>query len=95
MYVLLTGLNPFYNVETTKEVISLIFQQQKAYIDPRWKERSPAEAKLAEIIPKCFEYEPKNRISIFEVVDYLKHAVNELLHDGMTRESVLQGIKPK
>lgn len=93
--MLLTGLNPFYNIETTKEIISLVLQQKKAYIDPRWMKRSPAEAKLAELIPKCFEYEPKNRISIFEVVDYLRHAVNELLDDGMTRESVLQGIKPK
>ena len=93
MYSLLTGLNPFYNSKSTKEVITQVLAGKTAYIDPRWKERSPAEATLVELIPRCFEYEPMNRISIFELVDHLKKAVSELLQDGMTRESLLQGIK--
>jgi serine/threonine protein kinase len=92
MYTLLTGLNPFYDSKSTKEVIQQVQAGKTAYIDPRWKERSSAEATLAELIPQCFEYKPQNRISIFELVDHLKKAVNELLQDGITRESVLHGI---
>jgi len=93
MYAVLTGLNPFYDAETTKAVIKKVRKGEKAYIDPRWKESSPAEAALAEIIPRCFEYDPQSRISIFEIVDHLTQAVHTVLQDGMTRESILDGIK--
>ncbi len=93
MYTLLTGLNPLYDSKSTKDVVQQVLAGKTAYIDPRWKERSPAEATLAELIPRCFEFKPQNRISIFELVDHLKKAVSELLQDGITRESLLQGIK--
>lgn len=46
------------------------------YVDPRWN-RSFAEGKLAELLPKCYAYEPNDRISMFEIVKYLRAAVEE------------------
>jgi Uma2 family endonuclease len=51
-----------------------------AFIDPRYKQRSFAESKLAEIIPQCWIYDPNQRIDIFQLVNLLRIAneVNKL-----------------
>ncbi len=46
-------------------------------MDPRYKERSFAEEKLIELMEKCWKYDPDDRISIFEAVDFLRRAVKE------------------
>ena len=48
-----------------------------AFIDPRYNERSFAESKLVEIIPQCWIYDPRQRIDIFRLVDFLRIAVEE------------------
>lgn len=48
-----------------------------AYIDPRYQERSFAESKLVEIIPQCWTYDPRQRIDIFQLVNFLRNAVHE------------------
>jgi hypothetical protein len=93
MYTLLTGLNPIYTVRRDKEFTKLIINGTTAFIDPRYKQRSPAEAKLAELIPRCFRYKAEDRSTIFEIVSFLSDAVAETLDHGMTREKVLQGVK--
>ena len=50
---------------------------ENAFIDPRYKERSFIERKLVELVEKCWIYDPAERISIFEAVDYLKEVIKE------------------
>ena len=84
MYSLLTGLMVFHDTEDYRDVQYKIAMGEKAYIDPRFKERSLAEARMVEIIEKCHEYYEEDRPSIFEVVDLLWQAVEEV-HDNMNK----------
>ncbi len=54
----------------------------KQFIDPRYKIKSLAEAKLAIIIDMCQEYIADDRPSSFEVVRLLKEALAEVKHQG-------------
>jgi serine/threonine protein kinase len=77
MYALLTGLWVFYDTDDHKTVTKRVKAGKKPYIDPRYKERSLADAKLAEIIDKCHSYYAKDRPSIFEIVIFLRDALKE------------------
>ena len=81
MYSLLTGLWVFHEEEDSEEVKARVGFGEKPYIDPRYKERSMSEAKLTEIIDKCHEYYQEDRPSIFEVVDMLWQALEEVHED--------------
>ena len=85
MYGLLTGLMVFYEIESYEEIQDRVGDGEKAYIDPRYKERSLAEAKLIEIIDQCHEYYPEDRPSIFEVADMLWQALEEV-HEAMDED---------
>lgn len=78
MYSLLTGLMVFHNIFNIEEVQYRIRMGETPFIDPRYKKRSVAEAKLAEIIERCYEYDEKDRPSIFEVIDLLWQAIGEV-----------------
>ena len=82
MYSLLTGLMVFHHIEDYGEIQYNIAMGEKAYIDPRFKERSLAEARLVEIIEKCHEYYEQDRPSIFEVVELLWQAIEDV-YDSM------------
>jgi hypothetical protein len=86
MYSLLTGMMPFHEIGDYQEVGRRVGDGEKAYIDPRYKERSLAEAKLVEIIEKCHEYWPEDRPSIFEVINFLWDAIEEVHHAMMNEE---------
>ena len=75
-YALLTGLYPFYDGDSNR-VKKLVKKGETAFIDPRYKERSFAEKSLAELIPRCWKYNPDDRITIFELVDELRSAAQE------------------
>ena len=76
---MLTGLCPFYDTEEDSVVQNRVKNGLKAFIDPRYfKERSLAEAKLAEIINRCYAYKPEDRPSVFEVVEFLRDALKEI-----------------
>lgn len=92
MYALLTGLNPLYDIDSDRRFARKIIQGKVAYIDPRYKTRSPGEEALSMIIPKCFEYKPQDRPSIFQIVNLLQVAVSAALGHGATRQTVLEGI---
>jgi hypothetical protein len=68
---------PFYNIQKVDKIKKKIKDGETAYIDPRFKDRSFAEAKLVEIIPKMWVYDPDQRITIFNLVDVLRTAVRE------------------
>jgi len=78
MYSILTGLYVFYDEEDDEKVKERVKAGEKAYIDPRYKERSLAETKLAEIIDRCHSYNPEDRPSIFSVVKFLRDALTDV-----------------
>jgi len=78
MYSLLTGLWVFYDEDSDDKVQKRLRKGEKPHIDPRYKERSLGEAKLAEIIDQCHSFKPENRPSIFQVVKFLRDALEEV-----------------
>jgi serine/threonine protein kinase len=74
MYALLTGVNPFYDELTTEVVQQMVVDEERPYIDPRYRSRSFAEGQLVEIMERCWTYDPNERPDIFEVVRLLKAA---------------------
>jgi hypothetical protein len=83
---LLTGLWVFYDTDDYATVQELIGSGERAYVDPRYKERSLAEAKLVEVIDRCHAYLHEDRPTIFEVVDMLWKAL-ELVYDETENET--------
>ena len=90
-------LYPFYDLKE-QDVSNQVTKGLTAFIDPHYKNRTIAEAKLAEIIPQCWIYEPNQRIDIIQLVDFLRDAVQEnrgrerLLH--MTSEFLAKSVLP-
>ena len=82
MYSVLTGLYPFYDEESTKIAQNRVKKGVKPYIDPHYKDKSYAEAKLAEIIDRCYAFKPEDRPSIFEIVEFLREALREVRQGG-------------
>mmetsp|Transcript_9522 Transcript_9522/g.10902 ORF Transcript_9522/g.10902 Transcript_9522/m.10902 type:complete len:553 (+) Transcript_9522:35-1693(+) len=77
IYSILTGLWVFYDEDNDEKIKERVKAGEKAYIDPRYKERSLAEAKLVDIIEQCHQFDPEGRPSIFEVVEFLREAIVE------------------
>jgi serine/threonine protein kinase len=75
IYTLLTGLWPFYEYESYSAIQRKLLKHERAYIDPRYRSRSYAEGKLVEVMEQTWEFDPKERISIFRVVEELRKAV--------------------
>lgn len=86
MYSILTGLWVFYDEPDYGNVKKRVKKGERAYIDPRYKTRSLAEAKLAEIIEKCHAFLPDDRPSIFEVVDFLRDALREVKEEEDSKQ---------
>lgn len=77
IYALLTGLWMFYDMDDDEGAVQKRIDGEMPYIDERYRTRSFPEAKLVEIMERCWVYDPKERADIFEVVDFLKHAIQE------------------
>ena len=73
-----------YDVENDDVVQKKLIDGELPYVDLRYKERSFAERKLIELMEKCWIYDPNERISIFDAVDFLKKAVEENMELGST-----------
>ena len=67
---------------------------EKAPIDPRYRERSLAEAKLVEVIDWCHEFDPQQRPSVFDVVQFLRDAKTEV-EDALTTDMSPNGDHQK
>jgi serine/threonine protein kinase len=78
MYSVLTGLLPFYDVNSSSEVKKKLKKGKTPDIDPRYRHRSVAEGKLVEAIERCWEYDPEKRIDIFGLVQILREGVAAL-----------------
>ena len=78
MYVLLTGLVPFYYL-SEDAVTSKIKNGEVPSVDSfyKHKEQTFEEAELIRIMNQCWKYNAHDRISIFEVVSQLERAVQK------------------
>lgn len=77
VYSVLTGLWVFHSIDSYKEIKKAILRGERTIIDPVYRSRSYVEAKLVEIIEKCWITEPDERPSIFEIVSDLKAVKKE------------------
>jgi hypothetical protein len=86
---LLTGLEPFWEEEDWDWVKERIKMGEKAPLDQRYREQSLPESKLVEVIDWCHEFDPQKRPSVFDVVQFLRDAMEEL--DAVTSKEVKNG----
>jgi hypothetical protein len=78
IYALLTGLWIFYDHDgNDDEVQKRIAGGERAFVDPRWKERSYIESQLVEVMEQCWEQDPTKRLDIFAVVTLLRGILEE------------------
>lgn len=75
MYAVLTGVNPFYDVEHSSEVQRKVRHGETPFIDPRWRMRSYAEGQIVSIMELCWKFNPDERVDIYEIVKRLRHAL--------------------
>ena len=75
IYSLLTGLWVYPDDEDMEVMNTKILSGNLTYIDPRYKQRSFAEGKLVEIVERIWKFNPTERPSIFDVVQFLREAV--------------------
>jgi len=66
IYALLTGLYIFYDEDEDK-ASEYVSRGVKPFIDERYRTRSAEERDLVEIMERCWETDPDDRASIFEV----------------------------
>ncbi|CAJ1942930.1 unnamed protein product [Cylindrotheca closterium] len=77
IYALLTGLWVFYENEDDEVVHKQLIDGKTSFIDPRYKRRSYPESQLVKLLEQCWQYNPDDRPSIFELIDQLRNAVSE------------------
>jgi hypothetical protein len=81
LFVVLFGSATLYSYLVLMHTLApqeQLLKNVTAYIDPRWKDQSLAEGKLAEIIPLCWATNQSERASIFEIVALLRDALKEV-----------------
>ena len=74
----MTGLRVFYDTDDDSVVQKKVINGTRAYVDPRWKERSYIESKLVDVMEQCWVNDKhKKRIDIFQVVKLLRDIKKE------------------
>lgn len=79
-YSMLTGLMPFYHLEEKygwKGMEKAGTLGRHPYIDKRYRTRSYIEGRLVTIMTDIWRVDPKDRLSIFEVVEFLEETVEQ------------------
>jgi hypothetical protein len=71
IYSLLTGLWPFPFETDSERIQEMAAAGARPDLDPRYRERSLIERRLAEIMDRCLELEPADRADIFQVLQHL------------------------
>lgn len=80
---------PFYEAKDVAVVKSLVQRGETGFIDPRFFNKSIPEARLAEIIQLCWEYNIDARPDIFQLRNMLRRHVGEYHETEATRSSPL------
>lgn len=92
MYALLTGVEPIPSEKGQPRPDKQIVKGKTGYIDPKYLLHKP-ERVMAILIQKCFEYNPVNRPTMFELVEELSKAVVEMEQElGASRKDILQQL---
>ena len=77
LYSVLTGLYPMYDLgDDLEEEHRRFIDGELPYIDPRYRERSYIESRLIDVMLECWKYKPEDRISIFDLVLFLRETRN-------------------
>jgi hypothetical protein len=84
---------PFYEECNYDAIQQRIIQRETAYIDPRWRNHSFAEGLLVDIMEKCWEYDPNDRIEIGQLVLLLRQAVAENEQHEALKQHMMQEPK--
>ncbi len=75
-YSLLTGLWVYYENKDDVVVQEKVKSAMLPFIDERYKyNRSYAERSLVQAIELCLKHDPDERVSIFQLVEFLRNAV--------------------
>jgi hypothetical protein len=77
IYAMLNGLWGFYDLDDDESTQDALIAGKLPYVDPRWKEMSYIERRLVELMLKCWEFDPDDRVDIFYAVEFLKETVSE------------------
>jgi len=72
VYSILTGLKPYYHKKSKEEAVEAAMAGELPYVDPRYRTRSYIEGRLVEIMERCYRHDPKERASVFEVIEFLR-----------------------
>lgn len=75
IFTLLTGLWPYYELPFAQreKLQALTVDGVLPYINPAYARRSNIEYRLVELMMLCYRRDPEERLSIFEVVEHLRH----------------------
>jgi hypothetical protein len=71
-----------YDTDDDDVIQTKLIDGELPYVDPRYKDRSYAEKMLVELMEKCWIYDPDERISSFEAVEFLRKAVRDNKEKG-------------
>lgn len=93
IFVLLTGLKPYYEVMDGDEAIQDATKEGPPYIDPRYKNRSLIEGRMVEIMNQCHKLVASERVDIFEVVRHLRETRE--LHQKQQNEKAKESKKER
>jgi serine/threonine protein kinase len=72
IYILLTGLYPYYDAISAPKLQEMVEAGKKPFVDDRYRNRSMVEGRLVEIMEPCWAFDPKDRVDIFEIVAHLR-----------------------
>jgi GNAT superfamily N-acetyltransferase len=96
MFALLTGLSPFYEESRRSEVERRVAKGVKAFVDPRWRNRTFAERTLCELIDRCWERDLDKRVDVFTLVRLLRNAyrtvIDQYLHEDKSFKPFLRAL---
>ena len=67
----------------------MIISGKRPYVDPRYRKRSYIEAKLVEVMERCWAQSRHDRPAIFEVVEFLRHVKAKAAEVGELHSSKL------
>jgi serine/threonine protein kinase len=90
IYVLLTGLWPFYNYsdDRVEEVQEMIRNGETPFLDLRYGNESLAEAFLIEIMVDCWSYHPEDRPDMISIVRQLKAAKQDVKRQSSRQDDL-------
>ena len=94
IFSLLTGLYPYNDYTDQAEVTQQVLKGPP-YIDPRYRTRSFIEGRMVEIMDKCHQMNPQDRVSIFDVVQFLRETRDMHQKQQQTEAQLEMNTKPK